>query len=140
MARAQLPFYVYQNKRKDVKTRGGVWYYSISRVSGLPNDICEREHRKSTGKRRKSDAVEWLLNERIPELEHEAANRVDQRNDLPLREYLDPFYIPGICPHLARLEADRRKVSVRWIVDQRSRLKRLVFNDEISQIGIPPKP
>ena len=133
MPRARNPFTIYPKHRfsKSGK-KSTIYYYSLNRECGLPPNICDEEQRKSTGKRTKGAAFEWVLKERIPELQTVAKK---QEIGTTLREYLDPFYVPGRCPHMARLAADRRPMSIRWADDQRSRLKRLIFKDPIA--GIP---
>ena len=134
MARAQLPYKVYPKRRT---TKSGkktvVYYYSLNPDCGLPREVCEDEQRKSTGKRRKSDAVECILKERIPELQ---ATVEKESAPQSLGEWLTPFYLPGFCPHLARLESDGKPVTYRWAKDQRGMLDRLIVEDPIAKIPV----
>ena len=141
MPRIKRPFYVYpreiprENGKKNI-----VYYYCINTPSGLPPDVCAKEQRKSTGMKSKGKAEQWILQERIPQLQAEVKHREEDEviANLPptLGEWLTPFYLPGFCPHLARLESDGKPVTYRWANDQRGRLDRLVVEDPIAKIPV----
>jgi integrase len=135
MARRRQPFTVYPKKvtKKNGK-KSVTYYYSLNPECGLPENVCAGEQRKSTGQRTKGAAVEWVLTERIPELKEQAEHVECPK--VTLRQFLEPYFLYDSCPHVQRLVTDRKAPTQRYIWDQRRRIERLVFDDEISSIDV----
>jgi integrase len=51
-----------------------------------------------------------------------------------MSEYLEPFFDPDTCPWVSRQRTDGRDPDLRRLADRKSRLKRLVINDELGRM------
>jgi integrase len=137
MGRMKGPFVLYSRKIK--RANGKIlnrWYYSLNPECGLPISICQKEHRKSTGKGTRNAAIDWLVSERIPQLKLEMQSMKNEPAKVTLKDFLNPFYIPGMCPHMNRKKADGNPISERFAIDQRRRLERYIFTDHICELEL----
>lgn len=53
-----------------------------------------------------------------------------------LEQFLAPYFLPGLCPHIGRVLADGGRYSIKWAKDQRKRLERYVLTDPIAQMPV----
>lgn len=97
--------------------RGKVYYYRIGAGKW-----------KSTSRTRQDKAMEYAL-ERLEEYRQ---RKLEESRTIILRDYLDPFYVEGRCPHVARLRAEKHPISTHHIRLQRTNIDKYILEDEIA--------
>jgi integrase len=117
-------------KPYSVITRSGsqCWQYRLegwSRYKPTPIKVVYR----SGEPRNEAAALAWAAEE-WKKLEKTS---VIETQGPTLRAFLEPFFVPATCPHIARIIDEEGRYSERWAREQRSRLKRYVFTDPIAK-------
>lgn len=121
-----------RKKQYSVITRKGspYWQYRLEGWTGYkPTPIMIKL--RSGEPRNKSEAEEWAAEEwKI------RGGKEQKSHGKTLGEFLSPFFIPGLCPHMARILADSGRYSTEWAKEQRRRLEMYVLSDRIADIEI----
>jgi integrase len=128
-------------KREDSAT----FSFSLSETSGLPRKTVLQWRRKSFRNlpdtlgqfRRPRSMAEarraaFALIAYLKNPFQESREEPEAENGQTFREFLDPYYIPGRCPHIERVKGDRGSYSDRWAKTLRAAIGRHVLTDEIS--------
>jgi len=96
-----------------------IWYYRLS-------DDPKRQMRSTgvIGKRNRWQADAWV---------RKLIEEKNRRPDSPtLREYAEPFFIEGTCPHVARLQQENKSIGASHIKKSRKMLENHIFKDPIA--------
>jgi len=126
-------FYMARRKKQySVITRKGspYWQYRLEGWTGYkPSPILIKL--RSGEPRNKSEAEEWAAEEW-----RRKGGKEQGKHGKTLREFLAPFFIPGLCPHMARVLSDTGRYSTKWAKEQRRRLDMYILADDIADIEI----
>ena len=102
-----------------LKRRGDFWYYRLNPESGLV--IGENLNYCTTGCRTRAAAEAFMAD--LLGLDRETPT---------FRQYAEPFFIWGICPHVRRVLEETGRFTRRHARIQRGRLENHVFTDPIA--------
>jgi integrase len=105
-----------------LKKRGKYWYYKLA----------GQKTYHSTGKVWQNHAEAWVISKL--KLNAEPSFYVEDElspDDIPLREYIEPFFDWDRCPHGTRLREEGKSFSERYAENQRRRKERYICDDEI---------
>ena len=106
------PYYLIQ--------RNGIWYYRLNKESGFVDQDEKTWH--STGCGDRNDAEAYMK------------SMFGVSVELPsFREYAEPFFVWGGCPHIRRVLEEKGHFTERHARIQRGRLKNHVFNDPFAK-------
>lgn len=103
-----------------LKKRGRFWYMKLAGQSVF----------RSTGYSRRSDA-EDEARRRL-----KAVQEPERTTGKTLREYAEPFYRPGLCPHLRRLQEEGKSTSPLHVFNSRSWIDRFILKDPIAELPV----
>lgn len=123
MARRRKPYTV-------ILVKGSpYWYYKTEEMDQYrPTDI--RVQLRAGKPSNKAEAERWAAEQ------WKQNHPENPSSPMTLEQFLAPYYIPGICPHIGRVLADNGRYSERWAKDQRRRIERYVLPDPIAQFTV----
>jgi integrase len=103
---------------KRARKKGHIWYY---RLAGEKTGY-------STGESVKWKAIEHVEAEILPELERPGR--------ISLGQYLEPYFVWDLCPHIRRLRTEGKSISPQYAHAQRRRIEMYLQGDPICDISI----
>jgi integrase len=104
--------------------RGKVYYYRLAGGTW-----------RSTSCTRQDQAIEYAMDQ-VRQAREAAAERARRRETIPLRDYLEPFYKWGACPHITRLLTEKKRCSRQHAQHRRGLLDNYVLKDSIADMPI----
>ena len=124
MPRRALPYSV------RVRSGSSYWQYRIEGMRGYKPSPIKVLCKADGSPRNRTQAETWAAEEW-----RKAGGRSPETGPT-FRDYLLPFFVPGFCPHIARVLNDKGRYSLMAAKNHRSRIDRFVYTDRIADIPL----
>ena len=108
-----------------LKRRGNRWYYKLP----------DQKTYHSTGQTSRSRAETWVIAKlKLVVEEDQQDNNETAGRSVTLLEYIEPFFIWDLCPHVTRLREEGKSISESYVHKQRRRMETYVRSDTIMDL------